>query len=66
MTDIKKRYLAPCPFCGCEEISVYEHYDFGGYHYAMCENCGACIGGVMQSYTEEEAIEKWNKRAVEK
>lgn len=45
-----------CPFCGGEgHIWIYDHDGW----YVDCENCGARteIWG-----TEDEAIERWNRR----
>ncbi len=62
MTELK-----PCPFCGGEPISYYipphEHYivDFPPFEGAGYVECPHCDCG-LSAKTEEEAIEKWNRR----
>ena len=59
----------PCPFCGCETITVAEGSTFR-WAIGICDNCGASCGEVrintMQKGNEEEirtaVIEEWNKR----
>ena len=57
----------PCPFCGSKDISLYEHEDFGGAFYVMCECCGANIGTALDNIScdEEEIVGLWNKRVVQ-
>lgn len=76
MPEIK---LKPCPFCGSEtapeiftlaEIACHDEDEatkFELTHFAVACNysrggCGASTGGICE--TEEEAAERWNKRAV--
>ena len=63
MTEPK---LKPCPFCGSKDVTLYEHDDFGGAFYVMCECCGATIGTTLDNMScdEEEIVEMWNKRVV--
>lgn len=54
--------LKHCPFCGSERTrlrTVYENYQYD----VECSSCGANIIGFEN---EEEAIEAWNKRPLEK
>lgn len=70
--------LKPCPFCGSEtvpeiftlaEIACHdedEATEFERTHFAVACNysrggCGVSTGGICE--TEEEAAERWNKRA---
>ena len=61
--------LKPCPFCGETGICIERviAYTPTGYLYkARCSNipyCGTMQGGF---YTEEAAIEAWNRRAGER
>lgn len=63
MSDLKR-----CPFCGAEpetgETFNPDSYWDGGlrgekYGYVMCDYCNV----ILKDYSEEEAIEAWNKRA---
>ncbi len=66
-TKTEKSDLKPCPFCGNEPISYYipphEHYivDFPPFEGAGYVECPHCDCG-LSAKTEEEAIEKWNRR----
>ena len=59
----------PCPFCGCEKITVSEGTAFRWVK-AECDDCGASCGEVrintMKARDEDEircaVIEKWNNR----
>ena len=56
--------LKPCPFCGSEDIAVWEsHSRFSSWsssHFAQCNSCCATSDAFK---TMEEAIEAWNRRA---
>ena len=50
-----KDIVLPCPFCGQSEIVLNED-DFG-----ICTMwCSDC----MESTSEDEAVEKWNRRTI--
>lgn len=55
--------LAPCPFCGGNEISTFFHRDRGmgdSWHVeCLAENCGC---GTAHHDAEAEAITAWNTR----
>ena len=53
--------LKPCPFCGGEAVSDFAIYDYN-YWGVVCKVCGAYVP-VDDYGPEEEAIEKWNRRA---
>lgn len=67
---MKKPDLKPCPFCGGKPISSYipphEHHivDLPPYEGSGCVECPDCECAVV-ARTEEEAIEKWNRRVCE-
>ena len=46
----------PCPFCGSDELDVYED---SGWWVAQCWNCSA---RVDPSLKKEAVIERWNTR----
>ena len=64
MTQIK-----PCPFCGCETISVVEGSTFR-WARGECCTCGASCGEVRvdtmnprdEAKIREDVVEEWNKR----
>lgn len=47
----------PCPFCGCKAIGVRE---MSGHYRA---HCGGCEATASFQESEQEAIERWNRRA---
>ena len=64
MTEPK---LKPCPFCGCKSISMFEHRDYDGAFFVMCDSCGATLGAALDNMalTEEEITDLWNTRVVQ-
>ena len=63
--------LKPCPFCGSEEIYVY-NFDENNNRWNLshfCENDknnNLTIAISVYGYSREEIIEKWNKRIGDK
>ena len=58
--------LKPCPFCAESSVHIEKHvaYTPTGYLYLVrCSNIPFC--GIRQTgfFTEEEAVEAWNRRA---
>lgn len=52
----------PCPFCGSKNIKVLEYGNWKNF-YCECKDCRAIVPDPSSTdYTEEEAIEAWNKR----
>jgi Lar family restriction alleviation protein len=60
---MKHKKLKRCPFCGWNEIDVYEEKSgidgLAGKYYAMCATCFAQTG---THDTVGEAVNKWNMR----
>lgn len=55
MTDLKR-----CPFCGSKDIRVWMKYES---FFVQCEDCSALVPDPNTTeYTQEEAIEAWNRR----
>lgn len=54
---IKDDRLKECPFCGNEEVEMLEFTDTA---FVIC--CPKCYTTGPQGTTEDEAIEKWNRR----
>jgi Lar family restriction alleviation protein len=48
----------PCPFCGCNNIRVFEVFESTRWRV----DCNLCNGG-FECRTEERAIAAWNQRA---
>lgn len=51
--------LKPCPFCGGEAVVDMDESWFWEWE-VFCIKCGCALGHFD---TEEEAIERWNRRA---
>ena len=49
--------LKSCPFCGSKALHTSNLF---GEHYVVCTNC-TCAG--PGAWTQEEAIEAWNRRS---
>ena len=64
---MKETELLPCPFCGGEEVILYDFDPFDGYQgdcrrwFARCRFCGANI----ERKSKEEATNAWNRRATD-
>ena len=59
--------MAKCPFCGGHRIGVHtvKHPD-DEYTVIQCEHCRAnTIFMGKEAVSEEEAIKRWNRRAIE-
>lgn len=52
-----KEKLKPCPFCGGKPYVEKDTED------NMTVDCQECFASGPFSYTEEEAIKAWNRRA---
>jgi Lar family restriction alleviation protein len=63
----------PCPFCGCQDVTVFEGSTFR-WRYAACDGCG--VQGVevrhnatapdqaaAEAESHQRAIDEWNRRA---
>lgn len=69
---MKKDKLLPCPFCGGEASMGTVTYDKKSevarlnkqqtFYGVNCIECGANTLGVIGSKTEEEAVNRWNRR----
>lgn len=55
--------LKPCPFCGtgAEMVEEIRHHATGNkiWYRPICPECQCDLG---MFYTEEEAVEAWNRR----
>ena len=45
---------------------MFEHIDYDGAFFVMCDSCGATLGTALDNMalTEEEITDLWNKRVV--
>lgn len=50
--------LKPCPFCGSEDVSCSWLED------VSCVECWDCSAKVETYYGIEDAVKKWNRRAI--
>jgi len=50
--------LLPCPFCASKAIIADDAY---GNKWCICDDCGAC---TSECETKNEAVSKWNHRAL--
>ena len=55
-----RRMPRPCPFCGNEEVETMDITDTASIVY-----CPKCYAAGPEGTSEEEAIEKWNRRVKE-
>lgn len=57
--------LLPCPFCGTTDIELYPcNPKFPKQRRIECGNPGCIARGYDTFYSEREAIERWNTRAL--
>lgn len=57
--------LKPCPFCGSAEVAFLD----GGVYDEMrfqveCQSCGATVGFINESRSDDELEEAWNMRST--
>ncbi len=58
--------LKPCPFCGSEAFATYktDDRDIRRHSVHCLGRCGAQMGGsLVTHYSEESAVNAWNRRA---
>lgn len=58
MTELK-----PCPFCGSKKIRIWTCNETISDS-AWCQ-CESCLVSTSEEDTDEEAIEAWNRRAID-
>jgi Lar family restriction alleviation protein len=56
---IKQYNLKPCPFCGSDDIVVFESSDSCGRNTTYTVECYTCDPFFN---TEQKAVDFWNKR----
>jgi len=60
--------LKPCPFCGSDNVHT-QLFDVKGtrFWYVACESCEIALDPLFWdgNKTEQDAIDKWNRRAKE-
>jgi Lar family restriction alleviation protein len=55
--------LKPCPFCGSNNIVIYDKsFNSGPYYDIFCRDCQASVRFADESETEESAVNMWNTR----
>lgn len=52
--------LKPCPFCGSDDLTIDHLVDDHDWFIS----CNGCEIQQIANYTEAEAIERWNRRAL--
>ena len=62
---MKNNKLKPCPFCGSTEVAFLD----GGVYDEMrfqveCQSCGATVGFINESRSDDELGEAWNMRST--
>ena len=62
---MKNNKLKPCPFCGSTEVAILD----GGVYDEMrfqveCQSCGATVGFINESRSDDELGEAWNMRST--
>ena len=64
MAELKKNLLRECPFCGSKAELICFNFEYGTVTVGCTnEDCDITMGKGF--FTDEEAIEHWNKRATE-
>lgn len=62
--EVREDEPCPCPFCGSNDVEVYEHYNesagikYGGY-FPECITCGCRLNYYG---SKKAALEAWNRR----
>ena len=60
---MKNNKLKPCPFCGGNNIVIYDKsFNSGPYYDIFCRDCEASVRFADESETEEGAVNMWNTR----
>lgn len=60
---MKNNKLKPCPFCGSDNIVIYDKsFNSGPYYDIFCRDCEASVHFADESETEEGAVNMWNTR----
>ena len=60
---MKNNKLKPCPFCGSDNIVIYDKsFNSGPYYDIFCRDCEASVRFADESETEEGAVNMWNTR----
>lgn len=55
--------LKPCPFCGSKNIYLYSNItNITSRWRVLCKDCDAQVGRYVM---KEQAVDAWNRRAVE-
>lgn len=54
--------LKPCPFCGGDNVGIWENRAPASKDFRYSANCYDCHISLGFEKTKEEAIEKWNTR----
>jgi Lar family restriction alleviation protein len=62
---MERTNLKPCPFCGCEDISLFYYDPYDGYQGDYCGvykvRCSQC-GCTLQNRDKTTAAKMWNTR----
>lgn len=58
-SSLTSESLLPCPFCGSSDLTLDNLVDEDDYFVS----CGGCQVQQIASYTREEAVRRWNRRA---
>lgn len=59
--------LKPCPFCGSTTSLEMSESNYPNDKYVVCNfNKGGCGGSTGSGDSDEEAIQKWNRREAQR
>ena len=61
---MEQKSLKPCPFCGSKNL-IFSKWRCCEVRCLDCHTIGPVAYGATQRQREEEASNKWNRRAVD-
>lgn len=57
--------LKPCPFCGSNNVAIYDNYKTKftvHYNCVECLKCGAMVVDTNEKHSLNDVVKAWNRR----